>query len=108
MEASLCDVSLATLMQGKGPRRESTAQFLYELVDFYGEREHITAMARTTAYTGAIATIMLAKKQISRKGVVSSEIVFAGRLFQDFMKQLAGENVKISRVEMTRTQDITR
>jgi len=90
-----------------GKRKGSEVQCVYEMVDYYSEKERTTSMARTTAYTGAIAAIMLAKKQITKKGVVPPETAFAGPLFKDLIHQLAERDVKISRTETTRTPEVT-
>lgn len=87
-----------------GRKKDSEVQYRYEMVDYYDEIAGITSMARTTAYTGAIAAMILASKRTKQKGVVPPENAFSGPLFSYLMDKLAKKNVKIIRTVTTKTR----
>ena len=57
----------------KGRKGDSQVLHTYSLLDHYDRKEHITAMARTTAYTASILIKLLVEHAIPDKGVVSPE-----------------------------------
>jgi lysine 6-dehydrogenase len=79
----------------------------FEMVDYYDEHEHMTSMARTTAFTGAIAAMMLAEGRIDRAGVVPPETCFKGRNFNTLLRRLAEKNVRISRTITSSARDLS-
>ena len=88
-----------------GTRDGSDTMYEYEMVDRYDEIEDVTSMARTTAYTGAIATMMLADHRIE-KGILAPESYFTGSRFKTLFQRLAEKNVKISRTVTSRTPNL--
>ncbi len=96
------DVTLLRVVV-KGKKNESERRYTYEMVDHYDEREHVTSMARTTAYTGAIAAMMLANNTITQKGIAPPETTFVGRNYRILMDQLAQKDMKVSTAVTTRT-----
>jgi lysine 6-dehydrogenase len=90
-----------------GTRDSSDVRYEYEMIDRYDEIENVTSMARTTAFTGAIAAMILASHRIHEKGVLAPESCFAGSTFKTLFQRLAEKNVKISRTVTSRTPDVT-
>ena len=90
-----------------GARGRAKVRQEYEMVDYYDERENVTSMARTTAFTGAIASIMLAQGLVDRTGVVPPETCFTGKNFSTLFRSLAEKNVRISRTETSKVPDIS-
>jgi lysine 6-dehydrogenase len=64
-----------------------------EMVDTYDPILGFTSMARTTAFTGAIITRMLARGDITSRGLLTPEQVITGRLFERLLAELAAERV---------------
>jgi len=63
--------------------------YIYRLLDRYDEKQGITAMARTTAYTASIVTQLILKKALKEKGVLPPEkIGMDGELFRLFLNGL--------------------
>jgi len=91
----------------RGTRDGSNIAYDYEMVDRYDEIENVTSMARTTAFTGAIASMMLADHAIDEKGILAPESCFVGSKFKVLFQRLAEKNVKISRTVTSRTPNIT-
>jgi lysine 6-dehydrogenase len=90
-----------------GTKNDSNVKYEYEMVDKYSDREQATSMARTTAYTAAIAAMMLAKHQITDKGILPPESCFAGKTFKKLFQMLAEKNVRVSRTVTARTRSIS-
>lgn len=69
-----------------------------EMVDRYDEETGFTSMARTTAFTGAIAARMIAAGQITpgSSRIVTPEKVIAGPVFDPFMAELARAQMQIT------------
>jgi saccharopine dehydrogenase-like NADP-dependent oxidoreductase len=74
----------ATLRLGKGEKDMTVMEVgvmgedgsvTYRLLDRFDERNNITSMARTTGYPIAVLSLLVARKQIERKGVVPLEIL---------------------------------
>ncbi|RLI70591.1 hypothetical protein DRO91_06595 [Candidatus Heimdallarchaeota archaeon] len=58
----------------EGYRNGKKAAVSYEMVDFYDEKSGFSAMQRTTAFTAAEITKMLAFGEIGEKGVIEQEL----------------------------------
>jgi lysine 6-dehydrogenase len=71
------------------PRRYQT-----ELVDHYDETLEFTSMARTTAFTGAIIARMVARGELSARGLVTPEQVITGPRFDRLMVELAALSIR--------------
>lgn len=91
-----------------GTKNGSASKYEYEMIDYYDEAEHTTSMARTTAYTGAIAAMMLADGRITKKGILPPESAFVGSTFKGLFQKLAEKNIKISRTVTSRTPNIAK
>jgi lysine 6-dehydrogenase len=64
-----------------------------DMVDRIDRERGFTSMARTTAFTGAIVARMIGRGDISATGVVTSELVVVGELFERLVVELAREGV---------------
>jgi lysine 6-dehydrogenase len=77
---------------GKKDGKPSERSFV--VVDRYDERKGVTAMARTTGYTAAIAARMIARGEIVDRGIVPPEIAVV-KVFRKFMSELEERGIKI-------------
>ncbi|MBU7018839.1 MAG: saccharopine dehydrogenase NADP-binding domain-containing protein [Theionarchaea archaeon] len=80
----------------KGRKDDSFICVMYEMVDFYDEKEKITSMARTTGYTAAIIARMLARGEISQKGIQWPVGVIKGDLFKKLMISLRKRGIDVT------------
>ena len=79
-----------------GDRERSEITYTYHLLDRYDEERKITAMARTTAYTASIIIQLLAKQEISEKGVIPPEkLGMKKEVFDKIMVELKKKGIKI-------------
>jgi lysine 6-dehydrogenase len=90
-----------------GLKRDASVKQEYEMVDYYDEHENVTSMARTTAFTGAIAAMTLADGQVDKTGILPPETCFAGSRFRTLFQRLAEKNVRISMTVTSKTRDIS-
>ena len=67
---------------------------VYEFVDYYDDESKMTAMMRTTAIPTSITAQMLAKGEITERGVVVPELCVNGTRMID---ELAKRNVRITK-----------
>lgn len=84
------------LVRVKGKKDGSRMCVIYEMVDFYDEKKGITSMAKTTGYTAALVAQMLAKGEISQKGIQWPAYVIKGKLFDELMKRLRERGVEVT------------
>jgi lysine 6-dehydrogenase len=91
-----------------GRKGDANVKREYETVDYYDEREKVTSMARTTAFTGAIAAMMLAEGKIKETGLLTPETCFAGPRFTTLFQRLAEKNIVISSTVTSTRRDISR
>lgn len=101
------DVTLLRVIVS-GTKNGSRLKYEYEMVDYFDDAEQVTSMARTTAYTEAIAAMLLADGKISEKGVLPPETAFKGPNFKTLFQRLAEKNLRISETVMTTTPDMTK
>jgi saccharopine dehydrogenase-like NADP-dependent oxidoreductase len=52
-------------------------------------------MGRVTAFPEAIATVMLGKGEITKKGIVAPEDAIEGKVYQNFLKELKRRKINI-------------
>jgi lysine 6-dehydrogenase len=70
----------------------------FHLLDYYDEKKNVTAMGRTTAYTASAILQLLARKEITEKGVVPPEkLGMNERLFKQIMVELERDGIKITK-----------
>ncbi len=58
----------------------------------------ISAMGRVTAFPEAIATVMLGKGEITKKGIVAPEDAIEGKVYQNFLEELKRRKINILEV----------
>jgi len=58
----------------------------------------ISAMGRVTAFPEAIATVMLGKGEIKKKGIIAPEDAIEGKLYEKFFKELKRREINILEV----------
>jgi len=75
-----------------GAKNGKKAEFSLQIIDYYDEQNHITAMQRTTAYPVSIIAQMLASGKITHKGVVPQEISVPA---DEFVAELANRGIKV-------------
>ena len=66
---------------------------VYELIDYYDEATHMTAMMRTTAFPTSIIAQMLARGSITRRGVFPPEEIVPGEVL---MRELSERSIVIT------------
>jgi lysine 6-dehydrogenase len=91
-----------------GTKNGSDVKHEYEMMDYFDEAERVTSMARTTAYTGAIAAMLLGEGRISAKGILPPESAFVGPTFKTLFQRLAEKNVRISETVTTTAPSIAK
>jgi lysine 6-dehydrogenase len=97
LEAGERDLTLFRV-EATGQKDGCPGYYKVEMVDRYDEALGFTSMARTTAFTGAIVTRMIARGQLRATGWRTPEQVITGPLFDRLVEELAALNV---RFEMT-------
>jgi saccharopine dehydrogenase-like NADP-dependent oxidoreductase len=65
-----------------------------EMVDRYDDELGFTAMARTTAFTGAIVARMIARGELKARGMRTPEQLVIGPLFERLVAELAAVGVR--------------
>lgn len=55
----------------------------------------ISAMGRVTAFPEAIATVMLGRGEITRKGIVAPEDAIEGKIYENFLEELNRRKINI-------------
>ena len=79
-----------------GEERGRSVEYIYNLIDYYDEKEKITSMARTTAYTASIITQLIGQKEISGTGIFPPEKIGTDyRIFRKILDELSKRNIKI-------------
>jgi saccharopine dehydrogenase-like NADP-dependent oxidoreductase len=58
----------------------------------------ISAMGRVTAFPEAIATVMLGKGKITKKGIVAPEDAIEGKIYENFLEELKRRKINILEV----------
>jgi lysine 6-dehydrogenase len=61
----------------------------------------ISAMGRVTGFPAAIGAKLIGRGKIRKKGIVAPEDAIEGKVYQDFMEELAKENITILEVPET-------
>jgi lysine 6-dehydrogenase len=91
------------LVRVEGRKGDSEVILTYEMVDYYDEEKGITSMAKTTGYTAAIIARMLARGDISGKGIQWPVRCITDRLFEELMASLRDRGVQVTENVLTIT-----
>jgi len=70
---------------------------VYDMIDRYDEKNGISSMGKTTAYTASIVTQMLGSGEVTGKGTVPPEVAIRGRKVEKLLSELSRRGVKIRR-----------
>ena len=89
------DVTLMRVIVS-GKKSGNPETHVFEMVDYYDQERHFTSMAKTTSFPASIAAQMIAKGEITERGVLFPENVFQGDLFEPFMNALKERGVVIN------------
>jgi len=96
---SLPEVKDLVLMKIKvsGKEKNKLLTYSYTLLDRYDDKEKITAMARTTAYTASAVIQLLVKGRIKEKGIIPPEkLGMDEKLFNEIMAYLRKKRVSVT------------
>jgi len=83
-------------VEAMGKKEGVRRRFKAEMVDRYDETLGFTSMARTTAFTAAIVARMIARGEITAKGLLTPEQVITGPLLDRLLAELAAVNVRFA------------
>jgi lysine 6-dehydrogenase len=87
---------VALRVEVKGRKAGGPKTVRFELLDRYDERNHVTAMMRTTGYSLSVTSVMQVDGRIREKGVhTPDECVPA----DEYMREMGRRGVEIGRVE---------
>jgi len=93
------DVVLLKVLS-KGEVNEEKYKMEYEMIDYYDEKNKITAMMRTTGYSTSIIAQMIEREDIMDKGVLTPEkVVPPDIMFNELKKRGIAVNRKITKVK---------
>jgi len=79
-----------------GTKDKKPVQILWECIDYSDEAEQLTAMMRMTAFPASIIAQMIARQDITEKGVLAQENVVPIKLF---LAELAGRGITLTMTE---------
>jgi len=93
-EIDIC-VMWNTVIGIKGDQRIKIDYYMWEEAD---TENGISAMGRVTAFPEAIATVMLGKGEITKKGIVAPEDAIEGKIYKNFLEELKRRKINILEV----------
>ena len=76
-----------------GQKKGHPCRLRADIVDEYDDALGFTAMARTTAFTGAIAAQMIAGGMVQARGLLNPEQLITGQLFDYLLVELARQKI---------------
>jgi lysine 6-dehydrogenase len=87
---------LAMLIEVIGVKDERPIKIRYRVLEYYDHQNKVSAMARTTAYTGSIIAQLLVSGVIKEKGVILMEQIGQNHdIVNKLFSELAQRDVKI-------------
>jgi lysine 6-dehydrogenase len=95
------DISLLRV-DVQGERKGRLRHERIEMVDRYDEKTGLTAMARTTAFTGMIIARMAARKEIRGEGILTCERVITGKRLTRLLRELADAGIHFTLIREQR------
>lgn len=88
---------LAMSVAVDGSANGKLTRYLFRLLDRYDEKQQITAMARTTAYTASIIIQLLAQGVIKERGIVPPETLGMNHaVFDAVMTELEKKGIQVN------------
>jgi len=89
-------------IQVTGKQNDKHVSFTYHVFESADKKLHVTAMARTTAYTTSAAAQLMAKGMITEKGVIPPETLgMDGRLYSEFMRIMKAHGIVATETKKT-------
>jgi saccharopine dehydrogenase-like NADP-dependent oxidoreductase len=89
-------------IQVTGKQNDKQVSFTYHVFESADKKLHVTAMARTTAYTTSAAAQLMAKGMITEKGVIPPETLgMDGRLYGGFMRIMKAHGIVATETKKT-------
>lgn len=79
-----------------GRKKGRKVKIEYHMWDQADRKNNISSMMRVTGFPVAIAARMVARGQISQKGIVAPEDAIGSELYPEFIKELKKRNIKIA------------
>ncbi len=70
---------------------------VYDMVDRYDEKNGVSSMGKTTAYTASIVTQMLGSGEVKGKGVIPPEVAVRGKSVEELLSELDRRGVRVER-----------
>jgi len=70
---------------------------VYDMVDSYDEKNGVSSMGKTTAYTASIVTQMLGSGEVKGKGVIPPEVAIRGKSVEELLSELDRRGVRVER-----------
>jgi lysine 6-dehydrogenase len=70
---------------------------VYDMVDRYDEKNGVSSMGKTTAYTASIVTQMLGSGELRGKGVIPPEVAIRGKRVEKLLSELDRRGVRVKR-----------
>lgn len=89
----------------EGLRNGQRTRIEYRMWEESDPTTGLTAMQRTTAFPAAIAARMVAKGQITGRGILPSEDAITGELYFEFLRELQKRQIRIEEVQANLNQD---
>jgi len=93
-ETDVC-VMWNTVIGIKDGQKKRIDYYMWEEAD---TENGISAMGRVTAFPEAIATVMLGKGEITKKGIVAPEDAIEGKIYEKFLEELKRRKINILEV----------
>ena len=89
-------------IQVTGKQNGKHVAFTYHVFESVDKKLHVTAMARTTAYTTSAAAQLVARGMIAEKGVIPPETLGMNeRLYEEFMRIMKAHKVTATETQNT-------
>jgi lysine 6-dehydrogenase len=89
-------------VQVTGKQNGKHVTFTYYVFESVDKKLHVTAMARTTAYTTSAVTQLMAKGMIAEKGVIPPETLGMNeKLYEEFMRIMKAHKVTATETKKT-------
>ncbi len=93
---------VAMLVEVVGVSDAGRIRLRYQMLDRYDKKRHVTAMARTTAYTTSVVAQLVAKKVIEERGIMPPEkIGMNDKLYAKFMNMMRQRGVTVKEIRKT-------
>ena len=85
---------VALRVEVDGQINDEHVNYVHHLLDYYDEKQDVTAMARTTAYPASITAQLILRGYVKEKGILPPErIGMNNKLFRSFVAELEKRNI---------------